>query len=78
MDKNEITAMYLRHTGPRTIDMRPRFNEKTYGCILEITAESKIPRNVVVMTIVESWLAENENLTPAQKMRKLLHIVAAA
>lgn len=75
MDKNDLTQMYLQKTGPRTNDMRPRTDDQTYVGVLEISAESSIARNVVVMAIVKLWLAENAHLSPAEKFSKLLRTV---
>jgi len=78
MDKNDLTAMYLSETGPRIYDMRPRFGKETYVSVLEISAESGVARNVVVMAVVKLWLAENSHLSSAEKFAKLLQIVEAA
>lgn len=75
MDKNDLTEMYLRKTGPRTNDMRPRFDDQTYVGVLEISAESSIARNVVVMAIVKLWMAENAHLSAGEKFQRLLRTV---
>lgn len=77
MDKNQLTHMYLRNTGPRTNDMRPRFDDETYVEVLQISDHSKIARNVIVMAIVKLWLEENGDRSPAERFQKLLRTVEA-
>ena len=78
MDKNALTELYLVKSGPRLNDMRPRFDDETYVDVLQISNESGIRRNVVVMAIVKLWLSENKEKPAEEKLQKLLRIAETA